>query len=258
MITSWWSGAHSRRAQRALERQLEYQRNLAAGQQTGAGPVTSDHGGKAAAVRELLPHIASAPHLRVLEVGNGARGMIVQFPSGGLRVGLDPLAVDYRVLFPAWSGGFQRCAGFGEHLPFRDESFDVVICDNVIDHAEEPFAIVGDAVRALKNGGVLFFSVNVHHRVYRYASTLYGAINSVGPRFEINAFADHTVHLTLDDARSMLRSLPLDLLTERDNVRATASERPMRERRLLSDYIKRVFFKNARYIAIGRKRDGTT
>src|SRR3712207_7148876 len=48
----------------------------------------------------------------------------------------------YAVLFPAWQGRARTIAAGGEALPFDDGAFDVVLCDNVVDHATNPRRIV--------------------------------------------------------------------------------------------------------------------
>ncbi len=95
-------------------------------------------------VRDLLESFQPiAKDARVIEVGSGAHGLIFCF--GAERgVGVDPLAVDYGGLFPGWQCRASTVAAIGESLPFRDQSFDVVICDNVVDHAESPAQIVSE------------------------------------------------------------------------------------------------------------------
>src|SRR5262249_22920336 len=124
---------------------------------------------------------------RVLEVGCGAHGLIFTLPSIW-SAGVDPLAVEYASLFPLQT----RCrtiAAFGEQLQFRTASFDVVLCDNVIDHAEGPEQILQEVARVLRPGGTLYFTVNVHHPVYHLSSLLHGLWNAAGIRFEITPFA---------------------------------------------------------------------
>jgi len=199
-------------------------------------------------VRDLLAHARTIPpSARILEVGSGGRGLIFYFESDGIRIGVDPLAVEFVHLFPVWQRRAAMCAASGAALPFESAAFDVVLCENVIDHAEKPAGIVAELSRVLKPNGLLYFSVNVHHAVYRVASSLHAAWNAAGIPFEIGPFADHTVHLTLDGARRMLHSLPLRLVTERDgiaNARAAARATPPRH---VGDRLKRLFFKNARY-----------
>jgi len=186
------------------------------------------------------------PGARVLEVGSGAHGLIFFFP-GRLRVGVDPVAVEYAPMFPRWQRLARTCAAFGEKLPFHSSRFDVVLCDNVIDHAEGPADIVHELVRVLKPGGVLYFTVNVHHPIYQVASVLHGAWAAAGLRFEVQPFAFHTVHLTLDRVRKIVRSLPIRIVMERNGIEAAKSEAQTSPPRHVGDRLKRLFFKNALY-----------
>lgn len=73
-----------------------------------------------------------APDARVVEVGSGAHGLIFYFGSNG--IGVDPLAMSYGNLFPRWQRRATTVATVGEALPFPDQSFEVVLCDKVVDH----------------------------------------------------------------------------------------------------------------------------
>jgi len=46
----------------------------------------------------------------------------------------------------------------GEALPLRDDSFDLVICTQVLQYASDPPALLREAHRVLRNGGYLFLS----------------------------------------------------------------------------------------------------
>jgi SAM-dependent methyltransferase len=144
-------------------------------------------------------------------------------------------------------------AAVGESLPFPDHSFDVVICDNVVDHAESPARIVRELVRILAPGGLLYFTVNVHHRVYSVAAGLHSSWRAVGVPYEVGPFADHTMHLTVNAAERLFDGLPLQLLSAKSNVdeaRARARKQPPRH---AGDRLKRVFFKNALYEVVARR-----
>jgi ubiquinone/menaquinone biosynthesis C-methylase UbiE len=145
-------------------------------------------------------------------------------------------------------------AAAGEALPFRDAEFDLVLCDNVIDHAEHPARIASELVRILRPGGVLFFTVNVHHPIYQLASVLHGAWNAIGLRLEIGPFADHTVHFTPARMRGLVRSLPLTILHEDDGVADARAAARTTAPRHLGDRLKRMFFKNARYTLVARRQ----
>ena len=140
----------------------------------------------------------------------------------------------------------------GETLPFDDDSFDVVLCDNVVDHALNPRKILEEIARVLKPGGTLYFEVNVHHPVYHAAATAHAAWRAVGVPFEITPFADHTVHFTLGAARALFDGLPLRKLSEWDDVEEVKRTGPKKLRHA-GDALKKLFFKNARYEVIAVK-----
>lgn len=45
--------------------------------------------------------------------------------------------------------------GVAEELPFRDDSFDAVLCLNVLEHVKDPFRVARELMRVLKPGGEL-------------------------------------------------------------------------------------------------------
>src|SRR6185503_3574626 len=179
-----------RRAQRALQRQLEYQQQKAQKLRGHEPQLISGMTQASAEVRLKLQQVRPiAGGARVLEVGSGAHGLIFYFGSLN-AIGVDPLAHQYSSLFPEWQRKVQTIGAFGEALPFPDRSFDVVLCDNVVDHAESPAQIVSEIVRILAPSGVLYFTVNVHHPIYSLASEIHGLWQRFGVRIEVGPFAD--------------------------------------------------------------------
>jgi SAM-dependent methyltransferase len=207
-------------------------------------------------VRSILEEVKPVkPDARVLEVGSGAHGLIFSFGARN-GVGLDPLAVHYASLFPKWQRSAATVAAAGEALPFADAAFDIVLSDNVVDHAERPATILAEIARVLAPAGLVYFTVNVHHPFYALASTMHNWWNMLGLSYEITPFADHTVHLTLDRARGLFNGLPLNVLQER--VYITEAKELIRRSppRHPGDRIKRVFFKNALFEVVAvRKPD---
>ena len=204
-------------------------------------------------VRELLEKFEPiAEDARVIEVGSGAHGLIFYFGAKH-GVGVDPLAVSYRNLFPRWQNCVATIAAAGERLPFSDQSFDVVICDNVVDHAESPEGIVAELVRVLRPGGLLYFTVNFHHPVYALAAGVHSGWRALGVSYEVGPFADHTIHLTLDAAKELFADLPLEILSEKSNIDEARARARKQQARHFGDRLKRVFFKNALYELIGKR-----
>lgn len=87
--------------------------------------------------------------LRVLDVG----GRLQPYRSllgerAELYVGIDPVFE-----------GMLDVAGFGECLPFAAESFDLVICTQVLNYTSDPARVIAEIHRVLKPGACLFLSV---------------------------------------------------------------------------------------------------
>ena len=249
----WRESTRRKLAQRALERQLAYQQRKAVHVRGREEEIIAAMKRSSQRVRELLETFQPIKtDARVIEVGSGAHGLIFYFGSQH-RIGVDPLAVSYGSLFPGWQRRASTVAAVGESLPFPDESFDVVLCDNVVDHAGSPRRIVGELVRILTPGGLLYFTVNIHHPLYAVAAGVHSGWRAVGVPYEVGPFADHTTHLTPDAAAALFHDQPLQILSATSNVdeaKARARNRPPRH---VGDRLKRVFFKNALYEVVARR-----
>jgi SAM-dependent methyltransferase len=113
------------------------------------------------------------PHLRnmtgsVLDVGCGEMPFRGFLPAGHRYTGIDVAAAD--------DFGMRRhpdvVAFDGLKIPFPDESFDHVLCTEVLEHAEDPLALISEMHRVLRHGGALVatvpFSARVHHAPYDF------------------------------------------------------------------------------------------
>ncbi len=60
----------------------------------------------------------------------------------------------------------------GKRLPFADNSFDFILCTEVIEHVQKPDAFLDDLNRVLRHGGTLILTVpwsaRVHHSPHDY------------------------------------------------------------------------------------------
>ena len=94
------------------------------------------------------------PEHRLLDLGAGA-GIIPAMNFRGIArhvCGLDP---DPRVLDNPHLNEAQ--IGLGEQIPWADETFDIVIADNVLEHLTEPVRVFREIQRVLKSGGIFLF-----------------------------------------------------------------------------------------------------
>ncbi|MGA3352848.1 MAG: methyltransferase domain-containing protein [Acidimicrobiales bacterium] len=128
---------------------------------------------------QILPLVAS--HLvgttRVLDLGSGeghlARRLSSESGGPAVVVGVEPSAGQLAgaVAQEPGVGGPGRgprprtdrpryVRGVGERLPFRDGSFDGVVCCLVVEHATDPDALLSEAARVLAVGGRFILLVN--------------------------------------------------------------------------------------------------
>ena len=99
---------------------------------------------------------------RLLDVGCGPRGSLVWAREAGRRVGLDPLADEYRALGTE-EHGMEYVSGRAEEMPFEDGAFDVVSSLNSLDHVDDLAQAVAEIKRVTAPGGPFLLAVEVGH-----------------------------------------------------------------------------------------------
>jgi SAM-dependent methyltransferase len=112
---------------------------------------------------ELFRRYVGGPGRRVLDLGCRDGALTRAYTEGNEVVGVD---ADREALAEAEKLGIEtRWADLDESLPFEDESFDVVVAGELLEHLRDPHRLVAEARRVLKPGGTLVGSVPNAYRL---------------------------------------------------------------------------------------------
>jgi 2-polyprenyl-6-hydroxyphenyl methylase / 3-demethylubiquinone-9 3-methyltransferase len=108
-----------------------------------------------AEIRRVHPEKA----IRVLDVGCGAGFLANEMARNGFKVtGIDASERSLEVARRHdLTGSAEYRYGDALHLPFPDQSFEVVCAMDFLEHVEQPAQVVSEAARVLAPGGLFFF-----------------------------------------------------------------------------------------------------
>jgi SAM-dependent methyltransferase len=111
--------------------------------------------------------------------------------------------------------------GVGEHLPFRDASFDLVLLNEVIEHVQSDAATLREAVRVVRPGGaVVIYAPNrlypfETHGIYLGRRYIFGNIPLINylPNFLRNRLVPHARAYTGSMIRQLVGPLDAEVVT---------------------------------------------
>jgi ubiquinone/menaquinone biosynthesis C-methylase UbiE len=105
-------------------------------------------------------HVTASSH--VLDLGCGRGGVVeVLWRDVKLAAGLDP---DVPSLAEHRAAGMAVIRGRGEHIPFADESFDLIVSVWVLEHLERPEEVFSEVSRVLRpRGRFIFLTPNLRN-----------------------------------------------------------------------------------------------
>lgn len=119
-----------------------------------------------AQARKLVDYCGKVKGKRVLDIGVG-QGFAAKKLDCSYKVGIDIIR---RYLIKA---NCEKVLGDAECLPFKDESFDTIMCADVIEHVHHPNELISEIRRVLKPKGKLVLRVPYKEKLDQYKDTKY-------------------------------------------------------------------------------------
>lgn len=111
---------------------------------------------------ELLDKLVGLEGVRLLDVGSGWGELgLACVERGALATGIEPDDAEVRIselLFESFGLDPFASKGVGERLPYTDNSFDLVTCQQVLEHVNDIDKVVAELVRVTRPGGKIFVS----------------------------------------------------------------------------------------------------
>lgn len=137
-----------------------------------------------------------------VEIGPGPYPALAAAPRWRTAVAVDPLARAYveEGLVPAAAQHVVFVEANGEQLPLASGSADLVILENALDHVNDPGAVLAEARRVLRDGGLLWLLVDLSHHTDAMHPHAFSAAGVqallTGTGFEIvsQRISDHKSH----------------------------------------------------------------
>lgn len=108
-------------------------------------------------LKTLLDLIKPSQGMRMLDVGIGTGIFTLEFVKSGMDVsGIDP---SNKMIEIATKRGLSAKFGSGEAIPFKDNSFDVVLSMTSLEFSNNPDKFVSEMVRVAKPSGLIVVAV---------------------------------------------------------------------------------------------------
>jgi SAM-dependent methyltransferase len=133
----------------------------------------------------------------VVSLGCGCTGDLTAFPAA-VKIAIDPLLHVYQrlgMLVGDEAGSRTVYLPIrAEELPLVDESADLVVCRNALDHMPDPGVALNEIWRILKNDGAVFISVDIGGAPTPDEPTVFSVQSlrgTVRDRFDVVALDDH-------------------------------------------------------------------
>ena len=168
----------------------------------------------------LIRHYAPLEGARILDVGCGLGVYVRKFREFSDRVcGID---IDPKRLREGAKTTPGLMLAVGEHLPFPDNSFDVIVMNEVIEHVTDDAATMCEALRVIRPGGhIAIYAPNrlypfETHGIYVGKKFIFGNIPFINwlPDVLRNRLVPHARAYTKGGIRKLYGGLNVDVKAE--------------------------------------------
>lgn len=123
----------------------------------------------------ILPHFKIKENTKILEIGSGAGGTITFLSESNNRFAIDPLENFYSSIEKFRKQRDKNVnyqEAIGEYLPFKNDFFDLIILDNVLDHCSNPSKVMQELKRVSKPESFIYFRQNTYHFWGKFIRTI--------------------------------------------------------------------------------------
>jgi 2-polyprenyl-3-methyl-5-hydroxy-6-metoxy-1,4-benzoquinol methylase len=106
----------------------------------------------------LKPYINKITSGKVLDVGCAYGFMLERMPDSFEKFGVDVSEYAISIAKKRLPSAVFVISDAEKSLPFQEETFDVVICNDVLEHLENPAMALENIKKVLKKGGILYIN----------------------------------------------------------------------------------------------------
>lgn len=113
---------------------------------------------------DSLKEYVDIENKKLLDIGSGwGELMFASLVNGADAYGIEPDTEEFEIshmLLKSYGLNFDRIKkGVGEKIPYPDNHFDLVTCQNVLEHVQDREQTLKEIIRVTKPGGIIWMSV---------------------------------------------------------------------------------------------------
>jgi SAM-dependent methyltransferase len=108
--------------------------------------------------KPLKKYLDSSPNKKVLDIGCAYGFILERFPTNYEKYGVDVSEYAIEIAKKRLSGANLQVWNAEDPLPFEDNFFDYITCNDILEHLERPARALENIFHALKPGGILYIN----------------------------------------------------------------------------------------------------